>query len=151
MPCAISVLVASGIMLRQTAWSNFVTSLLRGCPTFVDPQNFQIPAKLISMIQRCTPKVWKDVRALFGPSVVFVLGGPGAGKGCQCSRSSVRMKSIPKVSAARMARTRLLMLQLATFTSQNVTYQYHVLHTSHVAFWQPRIQVINTRSHLLAR
>ena len=26
-------------------------------------------------------QVWKDVRALFGPTVVFVLGGPGAGKG----------------------------------------------------------------------
>mmetsp|Transcript_141091 Transcript_141091/g.367249 ORF Transcript_141091/g.367249 Transcript_141091/m.367249 type:complete len:1799 (+) Transcript_141091:59-5455(+) len=30
--------------------------------------------------------VWKDVQALFGPSVVFVLGGPGAGKGTQCAR-----------------------------------------------------------------
>eukprot|EP00913_Durusdinium_trenchii_P015843 g14889.t1 len=30
--------------------------------------------------------VWKDVRALFGPSVVFVLGGPGAGKGTLCGK-----------------------------------------------------------------
>jgi len=30
--------------------------------------------------------VWRDVQVLFGPSVVFVLGGPGAGKGTQCSR-----------------------------------------------------------------
>eukprot|EP00931_Biecheleriopsis_adriatica_P038098 TRINITY_DN2184_c0_g1_i1.p1 TRINITY_DN2184_c0_g1~~TRINITY_DN2184_c0_g1_i1.p1 ORF type:complete len:1777 (-),score=465.99 TRINITY_DN2184_c0_g1_i1:6-5336(-) len=30
--------------------------------------------------------VWAEVEKLFGPSVVFVLGGPGAGKGTQCSR-----------------------------------------------------------------
>mmetsp|Transcript_47718 Transcript_47718/g.139072 ORF Transcript_47718/g.139072 Transcript_47718/m.139072 type:complete len:1627 (-) Transcript_47718:186-5066(-) len=30
--------------------------------------------------------VWSDVQALFGPSVVFVLGGPGVGKGTQCAR-----------------------------------------------------------------
>lgn len=29
----------------------------------------------------CLVQVWRDVRALFGPTVVFVLGGPGAGKG----------------------------------------------------------------------
>eukprot|EP00429_Kryptoperidinium_foliaceum_P067148 CAMPEP_0176053898 /NCGR_PEP_ID=MMETSP0120_2-20121206/26813_1 /TAXON_ID=160619 /ORGANISM="Kryptoperidinium foliaceum, Strain CCMP 1326" /LENGTH=1339 /DNA_ID=CAMNT_0017387359 /DNA_START=54 /DNA_END=4073 /DNA_ORIENTATION=- len=31
-------------------------------------------------------EVWRDVQALFAPSVVFVLGGPGAGKGTQCQR-----------------------------------------------------------------
>lgn len=30
--------------------------------------------------------VWKSVQATFGPSVVFVLGGPGSGKGTQCTR-----------------------------------------------------------------
>uniref|UniRef100_A0A7S4PX53 Adenylate kinase n=1 Tax=Alexandrium monilatum TaxID=311494 RepID=A0A7S4PX53_9DINO len=32
--------------------------------------------------------VWADVRGLFGPSVIFALGGPGAGKGTQCARIS---------------------------------------------------------------
>mmetsp|Transcript_31617 Transcript_31617/g.57502 ORF Transcript_31617/g.57502 Transcript_31617/m.57502 type:complete len:1768 (+) Transcript_31617:51-5354(+) len=31
-------------------------------------------------------EVWKSVQSLFGPSVVFVLGGPGAGKGTQCAK-----------------------------------------------------------------
>eukprot|EP00434_Breviolum_minutum_P015364 symbB.v1.2.013539.t2/scaffold961.1/size148688/11 len=31
-------------------------------------------------------KVWRDVERNFGPSVIFVLGGPGAGKGTQCTR-----------------------------------------------------------------
>lgn len=30
------------------------------------------------------------VKVLFGPSVVFVLGGPGAGKGTQCTKIAVR-------------------------------------------------------------
>ncbi|CAE7617867.1 CMPK, partial [Symbiodinium pilosum] len=36
--------------------------------------------------EKAVEEVWKDVRALFGPSVVFVLGGPGAGKGTLCSQ-----------------------------------------------------------------
>lgn len=33
-------------------------------------------------------EVWRRVRAFFGPTVVFVLGAPGAGKGTQCTRIS---------------------------------------------------------------
>ncbi|CAK9114351.1 unnamed protein product [Durusdinium trenchii] len=36
--------------------------------------------------EKAVEEVWKDVRALFGPSVVFVLGGPGAGKGTLCGK-----------------------------------------------------------------
>jgi len=36
--------------------------------------------------EKTTEQVWVDVQNLFGPSVVFVLGGPGAGKGTQCTR-----------------------------------------------------------------
>jgi len=36
--------------------------------------------------EKAEEEVWKDVRGLFGPSVVFVLGGPGAGKGTLCSQ-----------------------------------------------------------------
>eukprot|EP00435_Cladocopium_sp_Y103_P013950 s2680_g3.t1 len=36
--------------------------------------------------EKAVEEVWKDVRALFGPTVVFVLGGPGAGKGTLCGK-----------------------------------------------------------------
>lgn len=35
---------------------------------------------------RSQEEVWQDVQVLFGPTVVFVLGGPGSGKGTQCAR-----------------------------------------------------------------
>merc|ERR1740121_1107058 len=38
--------------------------------------------------ERSAEEVWSSVRASFGPAVVFVLGGPGAGKGTQCARIS---------------------------------------------------------------
>ncbi|CAJ1438493.1 unnamed protein product [Effrenium voratum] len=36
--------------------------------------------------EQSAEQVWKDVQRNFGPSVIFVLGGPGAGKGTQCAR-----------------------------------------------------------------
>lgn len=36
--------------------------------------------------EKDTEEVWRQVRGFFGPSIVFVLGGPGAGKGTQCAR-----------------------------------------------------------------
>lgn len=35
--------------------------------------------------EQAVEKVWGDVQTLFGPAVVFVLGGPGSGKGTQCA------------------------------------------------------------------
>mmetsp|Transcript_35995 Transcript_35995/g.84363 ORF Transcript_35995/g.84363 Transcript_35995/m.84363 type:complete len:490 (-) Transcript_35995:182-1651(-) len=40
--------------------------------------------------ERSVEDVWATVKACFMPSVVFVLGGPGSGKGTQCSRISDR-------------------------------------------------------------
>ncbi|CAK0788396.1 unnamed protein product [Prorocentrum cordatum] len=36
--------------------------------------------------EKSPDEVWKQVQPLFGPSVVFVLGGPGSGKGTVCAR-----------------------------------------------------------------
>ncbi|CAE7871938.1 cmpk [Symbiodinium microadriaticum] len=36
--------------------------------------------------EQSSEKVWSDVQRNFGPQVIFVLGGPGAGKGTQCAR-----------------------------------------------------------------
>ncbi|CAE8719220.1 unnamed protein product [Polarella glacialis] len=47
--------------------------------------------------------VWSKVQAHFGPSVVFVLGGPGAGKGTQCQRIS-DMFSYKHLSAGDLLR-----------------------------------------------
>ena len=48
--------------------------------TDMNPMNHMNHGKLTWSMGR-PRQVWKDVRALFGPTVVFVLGGPGAGKG----------------------------------------------------------------------
>jgi len=40
--------------------------------------------------ERSVEDVWSAVKVCFTPQVVFVLGGPGSGKGTQCSRISQR-------------------------------------------------------------
>eukprot|EP00929_Paragymnodinium_shiwhaense_P113635 TRINITY_DN81924_c0_g1_i1.p1 TRINITY_DN81924_c0_g1~~TRINITY_DN81924_c0_g1_i1.p1 ORF type:complete len:1781 (+),score=505.68 TRINITY_DN81924_c0_g1_i1:112-5454(+) len=51
--------------------------------------------------------VWQDVQRLFGPSVVFVLGGPGAGKGTVCSRMA-RSGNFQHLDAGQLLREETL-------------------------------------------
>ncbi|CAE7584406.1 cmpk [Symbiodinium natans] len=50
-------------------------------------EKFQADGRVIRIdAEQHRDDVWRDVQALFGPSVVFVLGGPGSGKGTQCTK-----------------------------------------------------------------
>ncbi|CAJ1462115.1 unnamed protein product, partial [Effrenium voratum] len=50
-------------------------------------EKFKADGRVIRIdAERHKDEVWREVQALFGPSVVFVLGGPGAGKGTQCTK-----------------------------------------------------------------
>ncbi|CAE7221606.1 cmpk, partial [Symbiodinium sp. KB8] len=50
-------------------------------------ERFQADGRVVRIdAEQHRDDVWRDVQALFGPSVVFVLGGPGSGKGTQCTK-----------------------------------------------------------------
>ena len=52
---------------------------------------------------RSQDQVWADVRALLLPRTVFVLGGPGSGKGTQCARA-VRTTTLSHTIVMRIGR-----------------------------------------------
>jgi len=45
----------------------------------------------LSSLERGPEAVWKEVQGLFGPSVIFVLGGPGCGKGTNCAKAEQQL------------------------------------------------------------
>ena len=64
----------------------FVTFQMESMPVV---ERLEVEGKLRRInAERDLEEVWRDVKALFGPSVVFMLGGPGAGKGTMCRRIS---------------------------------------------------------------